>query len=288
MRILPRLQPTIRVIPRMVLYLVLLTLGLLVMLPFVWMVSTAFKEESARIFSVPVQWIPNPWRFDNFSEALNAAPLGRYFINSLIVASGVVIERLVFSTVAAYAFARLKFPGRDLLFTLFLATVMIPEQVNLIPLYLITRSLGWLNSYQGMIIPSLAHAFSIFWLRQYFQSIPSELEDAARIDGCSRLGVLFRIVLPLSGPALAVLVLLSFNEGWNMFLWPLIMTDSPTMRTIEVGMAFFRQQFGGESAAFKFTWVMAANTLAVLPMIIVFLLTQRYVIRGIALTGLKG
>lgn len=241
-----------------------------------------------QVWAYPPKWIPNPWVFTNFSAAWNAVPMGRYFVNTTIVAIGVIVERLLFSTLAAYAFARLNFPGRDLIFMMFLATVMIPEQVNLIPLYLIVRRLNWLNTYQGMFLPSLANAFIIFWLRQFFMGIPGELEDAARIDGSSRLGILFRIILPLSVPALAVMCLFSFSEGWNMFLWPLIMTDKPLMRTIEVGLAFFNQQYGGATGGAEVTWLMAGNTLAIIPVIIFFLIVQRQMVQGITLTGLKG
>ncbi|MBV7338878.1 carbohydrate ABC transporter permease [Chloroflexi bacterium TSY] len=274
-------------IRRLLLYAALIVLAIITIVPFLWMLSTAFKAKS-QVWIYPPQWIPNPWVFTNFTDALNAAPLLRYFFNSVIVSLGVVIERLLFVTLAAYAFARLAFPGRDILFILFLATVMIPGQVTLIPLYLISRSLGWLNTYHGMFLPSLASAFSIFWLRQFFLTIPGELEDAARIDGCSYFGILYRIFLPLSVPALAVLCLMAFEEGWNMFLWPLIITDSVEMRTIEVGLAYLRLALGAETAYDQITWLMAGTTMAVLPAIFVFTLVQRQMVQGIALTGLKG
>ncbi len=279
-------SPT-RVTRSVVLYVLLAAAGLIVTIPFLWMLGVTFMDPP-QVWVYPPKWIPNPWVFTNFAAAWNAVPMGQYFINTTIVAIGVIVERLLFSTLAAYAFARLEFPGRDLIFMLFLATVMIPEQVNLIPLYLIVRKLDWLNTYQGMILPSLANAFTIFWLRQFFKGIPVDLEDAARIDGSSRLGILFRIVLPLSVPALAVMCLFSFNEAWNMFLWPLIMTDKPLMRTIEVGLAFFQNQYGGRTGGSEVTWLMAGNTIAIIPAIVFFLIVQRQMIQGMTFTGLKG
>ena len=281
-RMIARLRPF-----RLVAYALMICLALATAAPFIWMLSTAFKLPK-QVYSWPPSLLPNPWMFSNFPFAWKAAPFGRFCINTCIVCALIIIERLLFSTLAAYAFARLDFPGRNLWFTLLLATMMIPGQVTLVPVFLITKRLGWLNTYQGLALPSLASAFIIFWLRQFFMTIPRELEEAARIDGASRFRILWRIVIPLSKPAIATLTLFSFNEGWNMFLWPLIATTKQDMRTIEVGLSFLRLQLGGQTAAYEIPALRAGNTMAIMPVILVYLVLQRQFVQGIALTGLKG
>jgi multiple sugar transport system permease protein len=270
-------------IQRSLVYLMLTVLAMAALAPILWMVSTSLKTYE-QVFVWPPRWIPNPVVWHNYLDAWQAAPFGRYFLNTTILALGDVIGRLAVCSLAAYSLARLRFPGRDLFFGLFLATMMLPGQVTLVPLFLITKSLGWLNTYQGLIVPDLTSAYSIFFLRQFFRTIPQDLDDAARLDGASRLRTLISIILPLSVPALTVVAVFSFSAGWGSFLWPLIVTTRAEMRTIEVGMAFFQDAHGG----IEYPLLMAADTMALIPVVIIFLLGQRQFVTGITLTGLKG
>lgn len=277
-----RISPAV-LIARLLLYLALCALAVAALAPIVWMVSTSLKSYD-QVFVWPPRWMPNPVVWSNYPEAWQAAPFGRYFLNTTILALGVAFGRLAVCSLAAYALGRLQFPGRDLFFGLFLATMMLPGQVTLIPLFLITKNLGWLNTYQGLIVPDLTSAYSIFFLRQFFRTIPKDLDDAARLDGASRLRTLISIVLPLSIPALTVVGVFSFNSGWGSFLWPLIITTRAEMRTIEVGMAFFQDAHGG----IEYPLLMAANTMALIPVVIIFAFAQRQFVSGITLTGMKG
>lgn len=251
-----------------------------VVLPFLWMVTTSLKS-STELLGNP-GWIPQDWAWKNYVDAWQAAPFGRYFANSVLVAVLTVGLQFVTSALAAYAFARIPFPGRDRLFALFLGSMMIPEPVTLVPNYVLLSKLGWINSFYALIIPWGASAFSIFLLRQFFKSLPKELEDAARIDGCSRLDILWRIVLPLSKPALLSMSMFAFVGSWNAFLWPLIATNSESMRTVQVGVSVFAQDAGTH-----YSLLMAAATFTMLPMILLFFFVQRYFVEGIARSGIK-
>ncbi|HLH74874.1 MAG TPA: carbohydrate ABC transporter permease, partial [Chloroflexota bacterium] len=187
------------------------------------------------------------------------------------------------SSLAAYSFARLEFPGRDRLFLIYLGTLMVPGQVTIIPNFLVMSLFGWINSYQALIIPAAFTAFGTFLLRQFFLSIPPELEQAARIDGCGYFGIYRHIILPLSGPALATLAIFSFNAQWNSFLWPLIVTNSDDFRTLTVGLSYFQDEYSTQ-----FNYMMAGSVLNIIPILIIFLLLQRYFVRGIALSGITG
>jgi multiple sugar transport system permease protein len=261
----------------------LLALAATMVVPFVWMVMTSLKD-GGEVFTVPLEWLPRTWHWENYPRALGMAPFGRFFLNSTIMAVGIVVGRLLFATLGAYAFARLHWPGRDTIFLLYLATMMIPSQVTLIPSFLIIFWLKWVNTYAALIVPSFASAFGVFLLRQFFLSIPNELEDAARIDGCNRPQMLFYVVVPLSKQALAVLALFSFMEAWNAFLWPLLVTTTDSMRTVQVGLSVFKDQF------YIIQWpeLMAGATVVTLPVLLVYLLAQNYLIEGIAMSGLKG
>lgn len=262
------------------LYLFLYGGALLTVLPFVWMVLTSFKDLS-EILVYPPKWLPSVFQFVNYSNALAAAPFGRFYFNSLIVAVAVTMGQLVTCSLAAYAFARLKFWGRDALFLLFLGTMMIPGQVTMIPGFMILHWLGWIDSYAALIVPGLASAFGTFLLRQFFLTIPKELEEAAYLDGCSRFGVLRKIILPLSKPALATLAIFTFMGVFNDFLWPLIVTNSEEMRTVQLGLAIFRDRYTTE-------WdkLMAGSVMATVPVLLVFILGQKYFIKGFTLSGL--
>jgi multiple sugar transport system permease protein len=210
-------------------------------------------------------------------------PFDRYLFNSLFIAVCVTIGEVLTSSLAAYAFARLRFPGRDAMFLMYLATLMIPGQVTIIPNFILMRYLGWINTYEGLIIPTAFTAFGTFLLRQYFLSIPRELEEAARVDGASYFQVWSRIIMPLASPAIATLAVFSFMGAWNSFLWPFIMVNTPEMRTLTVALRSFQTDYGTEWGL-----MMAGSLIAMLPMLVIFLMAQRYFVRGIATTGFGG
>lgn len=263
------------------LHLVVYGLALATIAPFLWMVLTSVKD-LPEILTYPPRWIPERATLDNFVNAFEAAPFGRYYFNSLFVAFSVTAGQLVTCSMAAYAFARLQFRGRDVLFYIFLGTMMIPGQVTMIPSFMVLHWLGWVDTYYALIVPGLASAFGTFLLRQFFLTIPRDLEDAASLDGCSRFGVLWRIILPLSRPALATLAIFTFMGVFNDFLWALIVVSSDEMKTVQLGLAIFRDRYQTDWGQ-----LMAASVTATLPIIIVFFAAQKYFIRGITLSGMK-
>src|SRR3954463_15776559 len=277
-------------------YLILIVGGVIFVAPFAWMVTASLQDVSD-IFRWPPQWIPHNPSLDNFAEFFEKEHIGTYFLNSAYVAIAVTLLQIVLSSMAAYAFAKRTFPGRDGLFLLLLGTLAIPGQVTLIPTYIILKNIpffggnnvfgqggyGWLDSYWGLIIPQGASAFAIFLLRQYMQTIPNDLLDAARIDGASEFRIYAQIVMPLCQPALAALAIFTFTYQWDNFYWPLIIVSSESLRTLPLGLALFVVRN-------RTVWdlLMAGSVVATLPVVIVFLLFQRHFVRGIALTGLKG
>jgi ABC-type glycerol-3-phosphate transport system permease component len=267
---------------RGLLYLILISSSLMMVTPFYWMVTTSLKLEKF-VYAAPPQWWPEPLTFIHYGEVFTLIPFLRYFQNSVIVASLTTIGHVFFDTLAAYAFAKLRFPGRDRIFFLMLLGLMVPFQVNLIPLYRIMGALQWLDKYAALIVPSLTSIFGIFLMRQYLQSIPDELLDAARIDGCGEFWVFGRIVVPLAMPGVATLVIFTFMDLWNSFLWPRIVTSSEVMFTLPVGLA--QLQLKNTS---NWTQIMAGATLTALPMILVFLLMQRRFIEGMTAGAVKG
>lgn len=260
----------------------LMVLTVFALFPVVWMLLNALKS-AGEVSAYPPTFFPREWRWENFPEALSYAPFGRYLMNSLIMAGGIAVLTILTSGLAGYAFARLRFRGRDLLFLLYLGTLMIPMQVTLIPQFIIVQRLGWIDTWQGLIIPQAFTAFGVFLLRQFFLQIPHELEDAARIDGASRFGCFWRIVLPLSGPALATLGVFTFLAQWNNFLWPLIISTSDRTYPVAVGLASFENQF-----LTQWHLLLAACTMATVPVLIVFLFAQRWFVQGIASSGFGG
>jgi multiple sugar transport system permease protein len=263
-------------------HLVLIPIAIVMILPLVWMVVTSLETlNETRTF--PPVLFPHQAQFSNYAEVLREVPFGRWFLNTVIVTTLSVIGNLVFCSLAGYAFARIKFFGRDVVFLIVLATLMIPFQVVIIPTFLIVKDLGLIDTLGALVAPNLAGAFGIFMLRQFFKTLPIELEEAARIDGASRIGVLFKIVLPLSGPALATLAVITFIWTWNDFLWPLVTIFSPNNMTLQLGLATFQ---GAHSS--NTNLLMAATVMSVLPLLFLFFVAQRYFIRGIATTGLKG
>jgi multiple sugar transport system permease protein len=262
-------------------HVLIYAMALIVLAPFIWMILTSLKDMSD-IFVYPPQWLPTKFRFENYLNAFDAAPFGTYYLNSLFVAITVTIGQLITCSMAAYAFARLQFRGRDPLFFLFLSTMMIPYNVTMIPSFMVLYWLGWIDTYHALIVPGLASAFGTFLLRQFFMTIPKELEEAAYIDGAGRLQVLWRVIVPLSKPALATLAIFTFMGVFNDFIWALIVISSEEMRTVQLGLAIFRDRY-----LTQWDLLMAGSVTAVLPILIVFFFAQKYFIKGITLSGLK-
>ena len=269
-------------INHILLHVVLIAGSLLMLLPFIWMLSTSLKE-AREVFTFPPQWIPSKFNWENYSKALTAMPFGRFYLNSFIVAISTTVLTIVTSSLAAFAFARLRFRGRDTLFIIYLATLMIPFTVLLIPNFILVRYLGWYDSYAALIFPPAFSAFATFLLRQNFRGIPIELDNAARIDGASSFRIWWQIIMPNSGAAIAALSIFIFLGNWNEFLWPLVVTNSEEMRTIPVGLNSFQGQYG-----VKWELLMAAAVVAMLPVLIVYMFAQKWFIRGITVTGMGG
>lgn len=263
-------------------HLVLLPLALLMVIPMVWMLITSLETLNETRHFPPIL-LPSGIQAHNYTDVLQQAPFARWFVNTLVVTVVVVVANLLLCSLAGYAFARIRFLGREVAFILVLATLMIPFQVIMIPTFIIVRKLGLIDTLGALIVPNLAGAFGIFLLRQFFRSLPVELEEAARIDGASRLGVLFKIVLPLSGPVLATVAVVTFLWTWNDFLWPLVTIYSPNNMTLQLGLTTFQGAHQTNTHL-----LMAANVMSVLPVLLLFVLAQRFFIRGIATSGLKG
>lgn len=285
---------------RAAIYLALVLLGATMVVPFLWMVTTSLKE-AGEVFTPQMQWLPERPQWSNYLDAVLAIPFGRMFSNSVFVACAITLGQVLTSSLAAFAFARLRFPGRDVLFMGYLATLMVPGVVTMIPVFCLMRILGdlvplefhlggvWLgnviggDSYFALIAPGLFTAYGTFLLRQFFLTVPRDLDEAAYIDGCSKLGVYRHVVMPLSGPALATLTIFTFMGSWRDFMWPLIINNSPEMQTLPVGLATFQSMFG-----INWNLLMAAGVIVTLPMILVFVINQRFFTEGIKLSGIKG
>lgn len=269
----------------MVRWLIVIALSagaVLMVAPFVWMLSTSLKDNIG-VFAYPPRLIPKSPHWSSYPEITTTLPFGRFFLNSVIVAVSVTILQLFVAAMAAYAFARLRFPGRGLLFFAYLSTLMIPPQVTLIPRFLLMRELGWINTYQGLIIPFVFSSFGIFLLRQYFLTIPRELEEAARIDGVGYFKTFWLVLLPLTRPGLAALAILTFIAQWNSFLWPLVIIQSQDMNTLTVGLNTLKGQY-----TTAWNLLMAGSVLATMPILVVFLFGNRYFITGITASGFGG
>lgn len=262
---------------------ILLGIGALTMLiPFFWMVSTSLKTPAQAVAMPPV-WIPKILQFENYQKALQAAPFGRYFLNSVLVTVLSTAGELVTTILAAFAFSKLQFYGKNLLFTVLIATMMVPGELLIIPNFVTLSKFGLINTYAALIIPYLASVFSVFTLRQSFASVPNELHYAAKIDGCSDFRFLWSVMVPLSKSSIVAITILKIIGSWNSFMWPLIVTNDRMLRTLPVGLQAFTTEAGT-----KFELLMAASTIVVLPMVIVYLLLQKHIIEGISKSGLKG
>jgi multiple sugar transport system permease protein len=262
--------------------------SLIMLIPLYWMLITSLKTLRA-VNEFPPSWVPNPVVLGNYAEALSVFPFWLYLTNTLLIVLGVIGGNLISCSLVAYAFAKLEAPGKSLLFGILLATLMLPEHVTLIPVYILFQRLGWIDTFLPLIVPSwfARSAFSVFLLRQFFLTLPRELSDAARIDGASHLTILTRIVVPLSKPALAAIAVFSFLGVWNDFLHPVIYLNSESKFTLALGLLALIGQ-SRESGAVEWQLVMAATTVMMVPVVVVFFFAQRHFIQGIALTGLKG
>lgn len=268
-------------LPHLLLHVVLLALGVIFLLPFIWSISTSLKP-MADLFQVTPKLIPSELRWQNYGDVLDYIPFARIYANTIIVTVARVIGQVFLASLAAFAFSRLRFPGRDVLFFILLAGLMVPQQVLMIPNYALMRQLGWLDTYQGLIVPLLFSAFGTFLLRQFFLSIPADFQEAATLEGANPFQIYWQIYLPLARPALAAFAFLVIQWSWNEFLWALIMTSRNEMQVLSVGIALFQGQYFTNNAL-----LMAAANMATIPVLILFLVFQRQLVEGITLSGLK-
>ncbi|AFY90439.1 carbohydrate ABC transporter permease [Chroococcidiopsis thermalis] len=258
-------------------------IAILMLFPLLWLLSTSLKSPTENIFQFPPQFLPSQPTFNNFVRVWETNPFGRYLFNSTLVALLTVGLNLLFCALAAYPLARLEFRGREIIFTAIVTTIMIPFQIVMIPLYILTVQLGMKNTYLGIIFPAIASAFGIFLLRQAFQGVPKELEEAARIDGCSELGIWWNVMLPAIRPALVTLAIFVFIGAWSDFLWPLIVIDRPELYTLPLGVAML-------AGTFSLDWrlIAAGSIISIAPILILFLFVQRYIVPTAAGSGVKG
>lgn len=263
-------------------YVALIALAVVAAAPLLWMVSTSLKSNT-NVFSYPPQWIPHDWKFSNYTSLWDDLPMNRWLLNTAFISTVVVLGQMLFCSMAAYAFARMQFRGRDALFYVFLASLMVPYQVTLIPAFVLISRLGWIDSYKALIIPQLSTPFGIFMLRQFFLTLPKELEEAARLDGASYWRIYRTILVPLSKPALLAFGVFSFIGMWGDFLWPLIVTNTPDKMTLTVGLNYLSNSYNTDWAR-----LMAGDVISLAPLMLIYAIAQRYFIQGIAMTGLKG
>lgn len=283
----PVIRPRLRTVafgrlPGLLAFVIACAWGFLFIIPFAWMVSSSLKTE-AQIYRLPIEWIPNPPQVLNYAQAWTEAPFARYFLNTAFVTFASVAGTLLSCSLAAFAFARLRFPGRDPLFFITLMTMMLPGQVTLIPQFIFFRQLDWVNTFWPLVVPAFfGNPFYIFLIRQFMLTIPVELEEAARIDGASSLHIFMRILLPLARPALLATAIFSFMFHWNDFFGPLVYLNSDRMKTLSLGLAAFRGEFTNQ-------WhlLMAGSVMMLVPCLVVFFCAQRYFIEGVVMTGIK-
>lgn len=263
------------------LHIILISGVIIMIFPFLWGISTSLKD-MREVLSNPFSIIPRQITFINYKNVVKSIPIVRFFINSLIVSITITASQLITCSISAYAFSRLKFPFRDGLFYILLGTMMIPQHVIMIPVYLILNFFRLIDTYAAMIVPFISSAFGTFLLRQFFLTVPKELEEAATLDGCGHLRFLFRIMIPLARPILATLAIFTFMWSWNNYLWPLIVTNRIEIRTLQYGLAMFKEEGG-----LNWGQLMAGTTIATIPILILFFIAQKQFIKGITLTGLK-
>ena len=264
-------------------YFILIIGALSMLIPFLWLIAVSFMKDT-QIFSYPPSFIPDPFIIDNYKKIFTKLPLFRFFINSLFVALATTIFQVIFSAMAGYAFARSKFKYKDAIFFIFLVTMMIPPQVNIIPLFFLMRELHWIDTYQALIIPGIFGGLGVFLMRQWFKSLSAEIEEAAKIDGCGVLRIFFTIALPMSVPAIVTLALFTFITTWNSFMWPLIVTNSNAITTLPVAIAQFKGSF---RETIMWGDLTACSVVCAMPVIAVYLLGKKYFITDILAGGIK-
>lgn len=277
-----------RLTPKVITYTVLTAGAAGMVLPFAWMLSTSLKSySSVFIFDIKdLKWLPNPIYWNNYIDVWKVVPFARFYLNSLFVTFSVTFAQVATSALAAFAFARLRFPGRDKLFFAYLATMMIPGSVTMIPVFALMRIFGWIDTYKALIIPAAFTAYGTFLLRQFFITIPRDLEDAAKIDGCNQWRIFLNVTLPLTKTALATLTIFVAMGNWVSFMWPLLVTNSIEKRTLPIGLAYFQELY--QHAQPNWGLLMAGSVIATVPLIVIFVFNQRFFIEGIKLTGMKG
>lgn len=280
----PTSSPAESKLSRSVLYVVMIVLVLIMVLPFLWMLSTSLKSQQYILSTTP-QLIPDPLTFESYTQLVDRINLFQVVFNSSFVAIATTVGQVIIAAMAAYAFSRMQWRGRDAVFVLYLATMMIPTVVLVIPQFILVRSLGWVNTYSALIIPTLFNAFGVFLLRQSFLQIPNDFEEAAFVDGANHLTIFWRIVMPLSQPALATLAIFSFMGSWNAYLWPLFIARREEVMTLPVALASLQ---AGPRALTEWNMVMAGSVVAVLPILIVYMFAQRWFISGVISSGIKG
>lgn len=271
------------ILGRVLIYALLIFVALLIIVPLLWMLSTSFKPK-AEWFTREIQWIPMTFTLENYRALLNnpSTPIARWFLNSFLVATIATVLTLAVSSMAAYAYARMEFPGRRILYSLLLATLFMPGIMFLIPNFLTVYRLGLLNNYAGVILPGLAGVFGVFFLRQFFENLPRELEESAEIDGATKFQIFYKIALPLSKPALATLGILTFLASWNDFLWPLLILRDRALQTLPPGLRTLQGAYTSE-----YGLMMAGAVIVAVPVLVIYLFLQRYVVESVASTGLK-
>ena len=267
---------------KIILFIVILLVSIIMIIPFVWMISSSFKYNTD-IFTYPINWIPKIFRWENYQKVWTKIPFSTYFLNSLKLAVIVTIGQLIVCSLAAYSFSKLHYPGRDFLFLLYLGTMMVPWQAIMIPQFMVVRELGVYNTHWSLILINLFSAFGVFLLRQFMMSIPEDLSEAARIDGCSEFGTYRKIILPMCKPGIATLVVFTFNFMWNDYLAPMIYIDDDKLKTIQIGLASFRTLYKTD-----YGLLMAGTVCALIPMLIIYCFAQKYLVDGMSYTGVKG
>lgn len=263
-------------------HLLMICITSTMLIPFIWMILSSFKAQYD-IMKIPPVWIPNPIHWENYINIFKEQPLGLFILNSVKITFSVVIGQLFFSSLAAYAFARIKFKGRETLFFLYLGTLMIPYQVTMIPVFIMMSKIGWLDTHIPLIIPGFFSAFGVFLLRQFFMTIPKELEESAELDGCNPYTTFIKIMLPLVKPALATLGVFTFMGTWNDFMTPLIYLTTSTKFTLTLGISYFRGIYTSQ-----WNYIMTGAVISIIPILLLYIFAQRYFVEGITLSGMKG
>ncbi len=273
-----------KLLNRIALYTVLGLMTLLIIIPMVWMFSTSFKLKS-QLFTKEIYWIPKQVTLENYTKILNnpSTPIGRWFVNSLIVASITTVLKIIIDSLAGYAYARMEFPGRKQIFGLLLATLFLPGVMFLVPNFVTVSKLGMLNHFSGVIVPAIASVFGVYFMRQFFESLPRELEEAAEIDGANRFQIFFKVALPLAKPAIATLAVIEFLGSWNDFLWSLLVLKDRAVQTLQPGLRTLQGAYTSE-----YGLMMAGAVIVAVPVLLIYIFLQRYIVQSVATTGLKG